>query len=215
MPDLIIFDLDGTLIDSLEDLADSMNTVLARAGLPVHPVDAYRHFVGDGIANLARRALPADHRGEAEVLRFRDELREEYDRRWLDKTRPYPGVPDMLAGLRARGTPVAVLSNKLHHATEHVVRVLFPDYPFASVRGSFPDIPLKPDPAGARWISQHLGIAPDRTLYVGDTDTDMKTGLAAGFSVAGVAWGFRPVRELLENGAQRILNHPSDLLGPD
>lgn len=212
MPKLIIFDLDGTLIDSLEDLADAMNAVLARAGLPTHPVDAYRHFVGDGIANLARRALPTEHRVEEEVSRFRDLLREEYDRRWLDKTRPYPGIPEMLESLRARGTPVAVLSNKLHHATEHVVRVLFPDYPFAVVRGSFPDIPLKPDPAGARWISQHLGIAPGQTLYVGDTDTDMKTGLAAGFTAVGVAWGFRPVRELEENGAQRILHHPSDLL---
>lgn len=209
---LVVFDLDGTLIDSLADLADSMNAVLARGGLPVHPLDAYRRFVGDGVHNLVRRALPADRKTDEDVKRFHEGMREEYGRRWLDKTRPYPGIDDLLSALAARGVKTAVLSNKPHPATVHVTGALFPRHAFSLVRGAVPELPVKPDPAGAFYITEKLGIPASQTLYVGDTDTDMKTGRAAGYTVVGVAWGFRPVEELVANGAHHIVHTPAELL---
>jgi phosphoglycolate phosphatase len=209
---LVIFDLDGTLIDSLADLGTSMNAVLARAGWSTHPLDAYRHFVGDGVANLVRRALPAALRADEEaVARHLAEMREEYDRRWLDQTRPYPGIAAMLRELSERGVGAAVFSNKPDPATQHLVRVLFPGYPFLRVRGARPDTPLKPDPAGAVAILAETGIPAAATLYVGDTDTDMRTGRAAGLRTLGVSWGFRPVEELLAHGAASVLQHPREL----
>lgn len=209
---LVVFDLDGTLIDSLADLADSMNAVLARSGLPVHPMDSYRRFVGDGVHNLVRRALPDDRKSEEDIRRHLDDMRAEYGRRWLDKTRPYPGINDLLAALAARGVKTAVLSNKPHPATEHVTRALFPRHAFSLVRGAVPELPVKPDPAGAFHITKTLGVPAAQTLYVGDTDTDMKTGRAAGYTVVGVAWGFRPVEELVANGAHHIVQTPAELL---
>ncbi|MHB8763835.1 MAG: HAD family hydrolase [Deferrisomatales bacterium] len=209
----VIFDLDGTLVDSLEDLADSMNAVLTRAGLPGHPLAAYRYFVGEGIEALVLRALPADRRDEAAHAGFVAAMREEYGRRYLDKTRPYPGVPELLDGLTARGVPLAVLSNKPHGPTVEMVAKLLGRWPFRAVAGARPGVPKKPDPTAAVAIAAELGVAPGSVVYVGDTATDMRTAGAAGMFGVGVLWGFRTADELREAGARALVGKPGEILG--
>jgi phosphoglycolate phosphatase len=209
---LVLFDLDGTLVDSLQDLADSMNAVLAARGFPVHPVEPYRRFVGDGVTNLVRRALPAGSGDEETVAACVAEMREQYGLRLIGATRPYPGIPELLAELGARRLKTAVLSNKPDRATRTLVAMLFPDYAFDAVRGALPEVPLKPDPTSAIELCAGLGVGPRETLYVGDTDTDMATGRAAGMVTVGVAWGFRDVNELRDAGAWRVVRSPLDLI---
>ncbi|MHC4223951.1 MAG: HAD family hydrolase [Planctomycetota bacterium] len=208
----VMFDLDGTLLDTLEDLADSMNAVLERLGLPCHPVEAYKHFVGDGMPNLVRRALPDDRRDGAAIELGSQAMREEYSERWRAKTRPYDGVPGMLDGLIERGLKVTILSNKPDDFTKMTVEALLPDWRFHVVRGVLPDVPRKPDPTAALRIANELGIAPMRFLYCGDTDTDMKTAVAAGMVPLGALWGFRDEAELRAAGASVLLERPEDLL---
>lgn len=208
----VLFDLDGTLLDTLEDLADSMNAVLARRDHPEHGLDEYRYFVGAGVEVLVERALPPDRRDEETIAAGVAEMREEYGRRWNVKTRPYAGVPEMLAGLADHGLPVAVLSNKPDDSTVAMVRHYFPDFPFAEIRGARDGVPKKPDPAAALDIVNELGVAPARVLYVGDTDIDMRTAVAAGMDPAGALWGFRDEAELRENGAAHLVARPLDLL---
>jgi len=211
-PRALIFDLDGTLLDSLEDLADAMNHVLGAAGLPTHAVAAYRYFVGDGIEMLVRRALPEGAADDATVARTVAAMGEEYDRRATRKTRPYPGIPELLDALFARGLPVAILSNKPHEATRQVVERLLPRWAFAAVRGARPEVPKKPHPAGALELASHLGVPPQDFLYLGDTGTDMRTARGAGMRAVGVLWGFRPAEELTAAGAEALVAAPGDLL---
>ena len=208
----VVFDLDGTLLNSLEDLADSMNAVLRRAGFPAHPVDAYRYFVGDGIEALVQRALPEAGQDSLTFSSCLADMRREYAARADAKTRPYPGIPDLLSELGAKGVPMAILSNKPHHATLDVVRLLLNRWPFHPVLGARPGIPKKPNPAGALEIARSLGIERAKIIYVGDTDTDMQTAAAAGMHPAGALWGFRSEEELLRSGARTLLAHPMDLL---
>ena len=208
-----IFDLDGTLLDTLDDLVDSMNAVLARRGFDEHPTAAYRYFVGEGMEMLVRRALPVEAAscGETVAAVF-EEMRAQYDRRWADKTRPYDGVPDMLDGLVARGLPMAVLSNKPDDFTAATVTKLLGRWAFREIRGMRPGVPAKPDPTAAVEIAEALETEPSNCLYVGDTATDMKTATAAGMFAAGVTWGFRDRQELMDNGADAIVDRPADLL---
>ncbi|MGE4265516.1 MAG: HAD family hydrolase [Desulfovibrio sp.] len=208
----IIFDLDGTLLDTLADLADSGNAALAALGLPQHPVDAYRYFVGLGIEELVRRMLPEDRRDPATLREAGALTSSEYKRRWQDKTRPYDGVMEMLAGLRERGLPVSVLSNKPQHYTDLTVDAFFPGRPFTHVRGARPEVPNKPHPAGALALARELSLAPGGIVFVGDTATDMKTARGAGMLPVGALWGFRDEAELRENGALRLIARPTDLL---
>lgn len=208
----VLFDLDGTLVDSLGDLADSMNTVLARNGLPTHPTDAYRYFVGEGIEVLVQRALPGGLRGEPALPKFVGEMQAEYEARWADSTRPYPGIPELLGALAGNGIPIAVLSNKPHEATCQVVSRLLGSWSFSAVLGAGPGLPKKPDPSGALRIARDLGIAPASWLYLGDTAIDMATANAAGMFAVGALWGFRDRRELLESGAKILARHPLDVL---
>jgi len=208
----VIFDLDGTLLDTLADLADSMNTVLAAAGHPTHPQAAYRYFVGEGMETLVRRTLPEACRTAAEVAaRFAD-MREEYGERWAATSRPYAGIPDMLTALNDRGLPLAVLSNKPDDFTRLTVDTLLADWDFAEVRGMRNDTPAKPDPTGATAIARTLGVPANSVLYVGDTATDMKTGTAADMITVGVTWGFRARDELAAHGAHRVIDEPMQLL---
>lgn len=209
---LIIFDLDGTLVDSLEDLADSMNAVLASRGFPTHPVAPYQRFVGDGIATLVRRALPSTDRGDDLIASCVLEMRQEYAGRQLAKTRPYPGVAELLRSLAERGLKTAVFSNKPDGPTREVVAALFAAHPFDAVRGARPDAPLKPDPTVALQLAGENGEAPEETVYVGDTDTDMLTGQRAGMFTVGVTWGFRGEEELRASGADSIVHKPLELL---
>jgi phosphoglycolate phosphatase len=208
---LVIFDLDGTLVDSLGDLADSMNAVLAARGLPVHAESAYRVFVGDGIEALARRALPSAPPSRLPVAEVVEEMRAEYARRRLDRTVPFPGMPELLRRLRQLGTRTAVLSNKPDDATRELVTALFAEHGFDAVRGARPGSALKPDPAVAVDLCASIGVHPADTAFVGDTDTDMLTGRRAGMLTIGVGWGFRDPGELVAAGAHHIVHRPSEL----
>ncbi len=208
----VMFDLDGTLLDTIKDIADSMNAVLERRGLPGHPAERYKSFVGDGVETLVRRALPADRRHHRVLAECVEEVVREYAARWDRKTRPYPGVPEMLDALEARGFKLAVLSNKPEEATRLCVERFFGGNRFQAVRGARPGLPRKPDPAGALEIAADLDVEPARWLYLGDTDTDMLTARRAGMVPVGAAWGFRGERELAESGARWIVSHPRELL---
>lgn len=204
----IVFDLDGTLIDSLGDIAAAMNEALAACGRPGHAVDDYRAFVGAGVGVLAARALGAAAGAplqDAVVSAFRGR----YAARLLEATRPYPGVAALLDGLRARGVGAAVLTNKPQPAAERLVEALLGAWPWAVADHG---LPRKPDPAGAREALRALGVAPTRALLVGDSDIDVNTARAAGLRSVGAAWGFRGPDELRAAGADVIVARPEDVL---
>jgi phosphoglycolate phosphatase len=209
----VLFDLDGTLLDTLDDLADSTNAALAQLGFPPHPLDAYRYFVGDGVTNLILRTLPEAHRDEATVARTVDLMRRIYGEHWADKTMPYPGVPELLDALAERGVKMAVLSNKPDDSTKLCVAKLLPNWRFDAVIGASKAVPPKPDLAGVRQIVAKLGVPVEQFLYLGDTNTDMQTANAAGMFAVGALWGFRPAEELREAGARVLIERPGDLLG--
>jgi len=208
----VLFDLDGTLLNTLDDLADSVNEVLTERGLPTHPVDAYRYFVGDGAATLIHRVLPDGARTADLESRCLTRFREIYATRWNLKTVPYDGIPAMLAALARRGIRLAVLSNKPHDATEQCVSELLKGVRFDAVQGQTAEIAKKPDPGGALAIARQLGLRPAEFLYVGDTATDMQTAVRAGMTPVGVLWGFRTADELVQHGARALIAHPSELL---
>ncbi len=208
----IIFDLDGTLLDTIEDLADSMNRVLTDLGFPTHTIGAYKYFVGEGVEPLIRRALPEDQLRPELLDQCLGALREEYSRRWENKTRPYAGIPDLLDHLNGLGLRMAILSNKLDHFTRIMVAKLLPRWKFDPVFGARPAVPRKPDPAGALEIAQALHLAPDHFIYLGDTGIDMQTASAAGMVPVGALWGFRPADELKDQGARWLIEKPVDLI---
>lgn len=207
----VLFDLDGTLVDSLADLADSMNRVLTRQRLPPHPVQAYRYFVGNGITKLVQRALPAEAQQQDIIQDCVRKMRQEYALHWADTTRPYPGIAELLDTLATRGIQMAILSNKPDELTQEVVRVLLPKWNFAAIAGARETIPKKPDPAGALRIANLLDLEPADFLYLGDTNTDMQTARAARMFAIGALWGFRTEDELKEHGAQALLTVPMEL----
>ena len=208
----VIFDLDGTLINSLDDLADCANSVLAEKGFAPHPADAYRFFVGEGMETLIRRAAPAGTDDET-LCRLVGRMRECYGRGWAKKTRPYEGVEAMLQALAALPLRLAVLSNKPDDLTKATVSHFFPDVAFAGVLGSPPGGRAKPDPALALGLAAAFAVKPERVLFVGDSRTDMITASAAGMFPAGALWGFRPAGELLAHGAKALLETPERVPG--
>ena len=212
-PSGVIFDLDGTLLDTIEDLTDSMNAALARMGSPGRSVAECRNLVGDGLETFVRRALPENLRNDPEAAsRLKELMRAEYRIRSSVKTRPYPGITDLLDALARRGTPTAILSNKPHDSTLIVVRHYFPSRPFHPILGAREGVPVKPDPASALEIAREWKLAPAMIAYVGDTNTDMQTATAAGMFACGALWGFRTAEELTANGANVLLEKPEDLL---
>lgn len=208
----VIFDLDGTLLDTLEDIARSMNRVLVARGIPGHDKDAYRYFVGDGARRLVFRALPVNRRDDGTVDECLAALSAIYDTDWKNATRPYDDVPEMLEALAGRDVKLAVLSNKPHGNTLRCVSDFFPGRNFSVVFGHREGIPLKPDPGAALEIAKMLDLAPAEIVYCGDTAVDMLTATAAGMRPVGVLWGFRPERELRDNGARDVIEHPLDLI---
>lgn len=211
-PLAILFDLDGTLLDTLADLAAAMNRVLAAEGLDTHPTDAYRAFVGEGVRALTERVLPPSHRSREAIARLMAAMREDYACSWGVTTSPYPGVPALLDGLVAHGVRLAVLSNKPDDFTRAMVAHYLGAWPFADVRGVREGGPRKPDPTEALEILAGLSVAPERAWFVGDTSIDVRTGLALGSRPVGVSWGFRPADELWAAGADAVLDAPLDLL---
>lgn len=213
MPLAVIFDLDGTLLDTLHDLADSANEALSENGFGPHPVEAYRIFVGDGMEVLMERILPETARDPETVARLLISYRVAYDRRWKAKTRPYPGVEEMLTALAKRGIPLAVLSNKPQAYTEICMAHFLGHHPFACIFGQRDGVPRKPDPAGAWQIARQLGLPPEKILFIGDTSTDMDTAVAAQMIPVGVRWGFRSDTELREHGAKHLMAAPHQIVG--
>jgi phosphoglycolate phosphatase len=207
----VVFDLDGTLVNSLDDIADSMNAVLQGRGFPVHEVDAYKMFIGNGIRNLVRVTLPESNRDEPTTAACHEQMVELYERNCLNKTKPYDGIIELLNELQARGLKLSVFSNKADAFTNRIVRALLPDC-FEIVLGLRPDAPKKPDPWGALHIAEKLGLRPGEFLYIGDSNIDMQTAGNAGMVPVGALWGFRSREELLAGGAEHLIAHPMDLL---
>lgn len=215
-PDIraVVFDLDGTLLDTLADLASSMNAALRELGLPEHPRDSYRRYVGDGLGMLVRRALPEVRRDDADLARRCTEgMRREYARRCLDETRAYDGAAELLAVLAGRGVPCCVFTNKPHEMAGLLLGRCFPGIGFHAVQGAADGVPRKPDPTAALAMARGLGLPPASVAFVGDSDTDMHTARNAGMLPCGALWGFRDREELLAAGAARLLSAPLDLLG--
>lgn len=208
----VIFDLDGTLVNSLEDIADSMNIVLQRHGFPPHDLPAYRRFIGNGMTNLMHEALPESSRKEELILKCYNSLLEDYRHNCINKTRPYDGIVELLNELTALKIKIAVFSNKIDELTRKVVATLLPNWNFEEVIGFSAEIPRKPNPLGALLISRKIGIRPENLIYVGDTDVDMLTANSAGMYAVGALWGFRSKEELTTSGARYLLNHPLELI---
>ena len=206
-----IFDLDGTLLNTLDDIADSMNGALRSLGFPAWPTDRYRGFVGMGLEMLATHVLPADRCDEVIVSECLTAMRELYGKGWAGRTKPYEGIPEALAALRQHGIHCAVLSNKAHEFVLTMISHFFGDEAFEFVLGGG-RFPLKPDPAGALHIAESEGIIPSAFVFVGDSDIDMKTANSAGMFAIGAAWGFRTRRELLLSGARLIAETPTDIV---
>lgn len=208
----VIFDLDGTLLDTLADIGESANAALVKLGYPAHPLPDYRTFVGDGVSVLMTRVLPAHVRNPETVARAVEGFREVYGDRWNLRTQPYSGIVELLDALTARKIPLAILSNKPHDFTQQCVREFFPNHKFSAVIGQREGIPTKPDPTAALEICREWGLKPTEVLYVGDSNVDMETAARAGLHAVGVAWGFRSVEELQSHGAKEIINAPGELL---
>jgi phosphoglycolate phosphatase len=208
----VVFDLDGTLLDTLDDLADSANRVLAAGGYPEHPVDAYRYFVGDGLQILVERILPEENRTREAIRMLAEAFKEEYSRNWHVKSVMYDGIDIMLNGLQQSGLRLSVLSNKPHDFTCMCVRKMLPAWTFEPLLGARPGVAKKPDPIAALEIAARLGLDPGEILYLGDTATDMKTATGAGMYPVGALWGFRTAEELTQNGAARLISRPQQLL---
>ena len=205
----VIFDLDGTLINSLPDISAAMNRSLAKYGLPGYEENSYKYKVGNGVIKLAERSV-GDH---PELL---DQVLEAYMADYAQNSRvntyAYKGVPEMLQGLIDKGMKVAVLSNKDQADVDKVLAYYFPGIAFSVIRGRVEGVPLKPDPAAALLIAQDMGVLPQECWYVGDTSMDMNCGNAAGMETVGVLWGFRPREELVASGARELISEPEELL---
>lgn len=196
MKKLIIFDLDGTLLNTIADLAQSTNHALQTLGYPIHEESAYNFMVGNGINKLFERALPEGEKTEENVLRVRREFIPYYNEHNTDKSRPYPGIPQLLKEMQEKGIQLAVASNKYQSATVKLIAHYFPTTPFIAVFGQREGIPVKPDPAIVNDILEIAQMKKEDVLYVGDSGVDMQTAANAGVTACGVTWGFRPRTEL-------------------
>lgn len=213
MKKLVIFDLDGTLLNTIDDLGTATNHALSTLGYPEHPISSYPAMVGNGVTRLLQRALPSGLDTDENVEKMRMAFREYYDVHCMDHTVPYPGIPELLHELEARGIKLAVASNKYHEAVLRLIGHFFPDVNWAVVSGHKEGVPVKPDPS---IVFEILTIAPtpkSGVLYVGDSGVDMETARRACVESVGVTWGFRPVSELKAFYADHIISDPAALLG--
>lgn len=205
-----LFDLDGTLLDSLHDIGAAMNHALSQQGLPIHPLPDYRRFVGEGVRVLVSRAVPAGQEALHEAVM--ESYRTRYARCMLEQTRPFPGIPELLSRLQEEGVKLAVLSNKPDASTRQLVQALLPRVRFGAVYGERAGVPRKPDPTAALGMAAELGVGPGDCAFIGDTAVDMDTARAAGMFSVGVTWGFRSVEELQSHGAQALAHTADELL---
>lgn len=206
----VLFDLDGTLLDTLQDLAAAGNHTLTTMHLPTHPVEDYRHMVGGGVPNLIEKILPPENRGEGTKSIALSLFSKYYGEHKNDLTKPYPGILPMLTALKQAGVQMGVLSNKADHFVQEIVEDYFPNT-FAITLGLREDFAPKPDPASVYYVMQQLGANPASTLYCGDSDVDMITARNAGLAGCGVLWGFRDKKELSSAGASFLVNDVVEL----
>ena len=212
MKSLVIFDLDGTLLNTIEDLGNSVNYALAQMGYPTHAIAAYPAMVGNGVMRLVERALPAEVRTPAIVDRMLEHFREHYDHHCTDCTAPYPGIPELLADLTERGINLAVTSNKYQAAVTKIIRHFFPDANWKAVLGNTPGVPRKPDPSIVFEALNQCPTPKAEVLYVGDSGIDIETARRACVASVGVTWGFRPERELRQAYADHVISDPDYIL---
>jgi phosphoglycolate phosphatase len=208
-PKACVFDLDGTLIDSLADIAGALNRCLGLLGLPGHPIERYRYMVGEGVPKLCERAVGKTH--PHMVARLAELARPAYRAQLIGQTKPYAGVNNLVAALRDADVPLAVLSNKPHDLSVRIVRHFWPDGDFASVYGYLEEGHRKPSPKYLLRICDELGVSAAQTWMIGDTPTDMETARAAGAVGVGVTWGFRPRDDLAAAGASQLVDSPAAL----
>ena len=209
---LAIFDLDGTLLNTIADLAAATNHALAAEGYPTHAPESYVYMVGNGVTRLLERAMPEDVRTPENVDRMREHFREYYGEHMTDRTEPYPGIPELLAELRRRKVDVAVASNKYQAAVSRLIRDFFPTVEWAAIEGQKEGVPVKPDPS---IVFEILGKCPtmkSQVIYIGDSGVDMETAYRAGVTSIGVTWGFRPESELRDHYANHIVTTPRQIL---
>jgi phosphoglycolate phosphatase len=207
----IIFDLDGTLLNTLDDIAVAMNQVLLDNSFPPHPIDMYKYYIGNGMEKLIERTLPSKATSETSTPKYLKAFRAAYADTWHTSTRPYPGIPDMLTRLNQQDIRLAILSNKAHEFTTQMVSKLLGQWEFQIVLGASSDFPKKPNPKSALYILKQLNLRRDECLLVGDSGVDMQTATAAGIFPVGVTWGFRSESELFDNGCRFIARQPSDI----
>lgn len=212
MKKLVIFDLDGTLLNTIADLAAATNQALRHFGYPTHETEAYRFFVGNGINKLFERALPDGERTEENILKIRSRFVPYYDEHNTDLSRPYPGIPELLSALQKQEIRMAVASNKYQAATRKLISHYFPEINFVEVLGQREGIPAKPDPSIVYDIMRKAEVKNEEVLYVGDSNVDMQTAHHAGVTAIGVAWGFRPRTELEALHPAHILEKAEELL---
>ena len=213
MKKLVIFDLDGTLLDTIADLAESANYALKQLGYPTHDVETIRTFVGNGINKLLERALPSHEQTEENVIRMRSHFVPYYDVHNADLSNPYPGIVSLLEDLQAKGIQIAVASNKYQEATVKLVKQYFPNIDFIEILGQREGINVKPDPTIVFDIQQKADVSKEDILYVGDSGVDMQTAINAGVDAVGVTWGFRPRAELESFQPMGLIDKAEELLG--
>lgn len=207
---IVIFDLDGTLINSLPDISAAGNKMLQKYGKASHTIDEYKYFVGNGSKRLVERILPDfSEEQQAEAL---DIYKEFYQNDLVVNTTAYPGIPETLKSLKERGIKIAVCTNKHFSAVNEILGKVFPDIEFDAVAGERPGIPKKPDPTNVNNILQEIGIDKSDAVYVGDSDVDMETGCRVGVMTVGVLWGYRPLDNMVQGGGKIFISTPSALL---
>ena len=207
----IIFDLDGTLVNSLEDIADAMNKALQSLDYPTHSYDDYQYFIGSGLRNLVSKALPETNNDENQIEKSLNSMIDVYRDNCTNQTKAYQGIVELLNELKSRKLKLGVFSNKADALTKEITKALFPDV-FDPIVGLSTESLKKPNPFKALEISKSWGLQPEEMIFVGDSGIDMQTATNANMHAVGVSWGYRPEKELMENGAQHILNHPLDLI---
>ncbi len=213
MKKLVIFDLDGTLLNTIEDLGQAANYALERNGYATHSMASYPYFVGNGVRRLMTRVLPEDARDDEKVDRVLKDFLEYYDEHCTDFTKPYNGMPELLQDLRDSGIAIAVASNKYQKAVSKIIPHYFPDINFVAIEGQKEGVNVKPDPSIVFAILAQAKVAKADCLYVGDSGVDMETARRACIDSVGVTWGFRSMKELVEYHADAIVNNPVDILG--
>jgi phosphoglycolate phosphatase len=206
-----MFDLDGTLIDTLKDIADGVNRSLVKLGYPTHRVPDFKRFIGDGREVLANKSLPESCRNSFIVDKLVDLINRDYSQHWADTSATYAGIPEMLDNLSERGIKLAILSNKPDSFTQQMVQRFLAKWKFEAISGALPDVPPKPNPRIALQIAARLKLAPEKILYAGDSDVDMQMASTAGMFSVGVLWGFRTAEELKANGARVLVAHPAEI----